>query len=711
MNGTGPFELATYNVGQNAVLKASANYWGTPVHLDEVEFIDLGDDAGAAIAAMASKQVDGLYEVDFSQLDAVKALPDVVIYQVTTAQTAVVRGKYDQKPFNDVRVRQALKLAIDQQKVIDIVFRGRASVGEHHHVAPVHPEYAKLPMVTQDIAKAKQLVAEAGYPDGLPLEIACKGDPAWELASVQVMVEMWKAAGINVKINLMPSASFWAVWEKVPFGYTAWTHRPLGVMVLGLAYRTGVPWNEFELFEPRIRQAADTGRGNSRSRQAPRGHGQAGTDPAAGWPDRAAALAHRADWFRPEGEGIPHAPDAVSSSLTNWLWRRPDEPAAMARQIIRRFGWMLATMLAASLLLFLLFELLPGDVALAELGPYSTPEQRHLWLVANGYDQPIVMRYLDWLGHFIIGQWGQSRIFLAPVARIVWLRLENTAILGFWFFVCLIPLSLGMGVLGGHAGRIVARPRSLRDLHSHHLDPAIRQHGAGLGGLRLQPALAARHQYDAGRFLLPATRHAGAGAGALRLRLHRAHHPCGDGRGHEHAVYPRGDPARPAVSPRHFTSCTAQCADRAIHPAHAARELADRRGDRRRVFLRLQGIWLADPRGFAGQGSLSSGSLHDDRRRDGDDHADHFRSWLPGAQSQDARGVSDVIEIAAAVPAAHSPRRASRWVRQIGRSKVALFGLCHRRVLDLRGHRRAVDRALPAEPDDHADGSHLAHSH
>jgi peptide/nickel transport system substrate-binding protein len=250
MNGTGPFELAAYNVGQSAVLKASPKSWGPPVHLDEVEFIDLGDDAGASIAAMASKQVDGLYEVDISQLDTIEALPDVTMYQVTTAQTAVVRGKYDQKPFNDVRIRQALKLAVDQQKVIDIVFRGKASVAEHHHVAPVHPEYAKLPMVTQDVAKAKQLVVEAGYPNGLALEIACKGDPAWELASVQVMVEMWKAAGINVKINLMPSASFWAVWDKVPFGYTGWTHRPLGVMVLGLAYRSGVPWNESSYSNP-----------------------------------------------------------------------------------------------------------------------------------------------------------------------------------------------------------------------------------------------------------------------------------------------------------------------------------------------------------------------------------------------------------------------------------------------------------------------------
>jgi len=71
---------------------------------------------------------------------------------------------------------------------------------------------------------------------------------------VQVMVEMWKAAGIDVKINLMPSASFWAVWEKVPFGYTAWTHRPLGVMVLSLAYRTGVPWNESSYSNPEFDQ-------------------------------------------------------------------------------------------------------------------------------------------------------------------------------------------------------------------------------------------------------------------------------------------------------------------------------------------------------------------------------------------------------------------------------------------------------------------------
>ena len=63
---------------------------------------------------------------------------------------------------------------------------------------------------------------------------------------MQAMAQMWKQAGINVKLKVLPSAQYWEIWDKEthPFAFTTWTHRPLGVMVLGLAYRTGVPWNE-----------------------------------------------------------------------------------------------------------------------------------------------------------------------------------------------------------------------------------------------------------------------------------------------------------------------------------------------------------------------------------------------------------------------------------------------------------------------------------
>ena len=250
INGTGPFQLVTYQAGQRAVLNARKGYWGKPANIDTLEFIDLGNDTAAPVAALASKQVDGLYEVDFAQLDAVKALPHVQLYPITTAQTGLARGKYNEKPFDDVRVRQALKLAVDQQKVIDVVFRGTGGVGEHHHVAPVHPEYAKLPMVKPDPAKAKQLLKDAGYPDGVDVEVICKNQPAWEEAVTTVMAEMWKAVGFRVKINVMPANSYWPVWTKAQFSFTSWAHRPLGVMTYSLAYRTGVPWNESSYSNP-----------------------------------------------------------------------------------------------------------------------------------------------------------------------------------------------------------------------------------------------------------------------------------------------------------------------------------------------------------------------------------------------------------------------------------------------------------------------------
>jgi peptide/nickel transport system substrate-binding protein len=64
------------------------------------------------------------------------------------------------------------------------------------------------------------------------------------------MVEQWKEAGIRTKINVMPSTQYWEVWTKVPFGFTTWAHRPLGVMTYSLAYRTGGSWNESDFSNP-----------------------------------------------------------------------------------------------------------------------------------------------------------------------------------------------------------------------------------------------------------------------------------------------------------------------------------------------------------------------------------------------------------------------------------------------------------------------------
>jgi peptide/nickel transport system substrate-binding protein len=248
-NGTGAFTLVESEVGRRQVLKARKDYWGGGPNLDEIQFIDLGDDPAAAVSALASKQVDGLYAADITQLDALQKLSHTQMYQVPTAYTATARVQ-PVKPFDDKRVRQALRYAIDANTILQIAHKGLGQPGEHHHVSPVHPEYAKLPPFQRDVVKAKKLLAEAGYPGGIDTEIVCRPQPGWELLAVQAMVEQWKEAGIRVKINVIPSTQFWEVWTKVPFGFTTWAHRPLGVMSLALAYRTGVPWNESKYSNP-----------------------------------------------------------------------------------------------------------------------------------------------------------------------------------------------------------------------------------------------------------------------------------------------------------------------------------------------------------------------------------------------------------------------------------------------------------------------------
>ena len=250
--GTGPYALAEFKVGEIVVLKKrNAPYWGGEVFLDEIRFMDLGEDAGAYLAAIASKQVDGIYTLGLTTLEAAKNIPGINIVSIATAQTGVIRMKVTEKPFTDIRVRKAVQKCCDSERQLKIAHQGLGIVAEHMHVASIHPEYFKLPEFKQDIAGAKKLLAEAGYADGL--DITCNVgnvQGVWEQNSVALLKEDCAKAGINLKINVMPSAQYWDVWTKAPMSLTSWTHRPLGVMVLALAYRSGVPWNESSYNNP-----------------------------------------------------------------------------------------------------------------------------------------------------------------------------------------------------------------------------------------------------------------------------------------------------------------------------------------------------------------------------------------------------------------------------------------------------------------------------
>ncbi|MDH3317189.1 MAG: ABC transporter permease [Gammaproteobacteria bacterium] len=117
--------------------------------------------------------------------------------------------------------------------------------------------------------------------------------------------------------------------------------------------------------------------------------------------------------------------------------------------ILKRIGFMLITMVVVSVLLFILLEIDIEGVAIMVLGPYSSEEQRNIWLQQNGYLDPLYQRYFRWLGNFVTGDFGESIRFKTPVSEILWPRLWNTAILGFWVFAVMIPVSLILGILSG----------------------------------------------------------------------------------------------------------------------------------------------------------------------------------------------------------------------------------------------------------------------
>jgi peptide/nickel transport system substrate-binding protein len=256
--GTGPFTIQEWLEGERVVLKRRDGYWQTGAdgqalpYLDEVIFIDLGDEVAPHVTAFQAGRIDHIDFGDLVDIDGYRALkdfPGAVIQQVTTASTRVLRMRVDRQPYDDNRVRLALKLCQDREKILSLTYFGEGVVANDAHVAPSHPEYYDLPPLPFDTARAKALLAEAGYPDGIDLKLTVASGYPEQVAYAEVLQQDAAAAGFRIQIEPVPTSVYWDQWTEVDLGITWWGHRPLGTMCLRLAYTaeadgTPVPWNE-----------------------------------------------------------------------------------------------------------------------------------------------------------------------------------------------------------------------------------------------------------------------------------------------------------------------------------------------------------------------------------------------------------------------------------------------------------------------------------
>ncbi len=257
--GTGPMLLEEFRVGERVravsrVANGDEGYWqmgedGMPLpYLDAIEWIDLGDDQTAAVAAIQSGQVHNIYDPTVDSFLALRNSDKVIVRPIGTSQARVLRMRVDQEPWSDERVRNAVKMVQDREKILDQAFFTEGLIGHDVHVAPVHPEFAPMDTPPYDPDGAKALLAEAGQED---LSFSISVGTGWTdvVAYAETLQEDARAAGINITLDTMPNTAYWDLWTETAVGITPWTHRPLAVMVLPLAYVADadgnpVPWNE-----------------------------------------------------------------------------------------------------------------------------------------------------------------------------------------------------------------------------------------------------------------------------------------------------------------------------------------------------------------------------------------------------------------------------------------------------------------------------------
>jgi len=257
-HGTGPYTLETYKEAEIAVLKARKDYWqkgadGKPLpYLDGMTFIEIGTETAPQLAALKSGEVDMIDLADAGSPDIMLAArkdPNLVVQPVTTSQVRVLRMRTDVDPWKDNRVRQAIKLCQRRDKILNLAYFNEGMEGQDFHVYPGHPEYCPQPTPEYNPAKAKALLKEAGYPDGLKVELNAGADWSDVMRLAEILKEDAKPAGLDIDIKAMPVSQYWEKWTEVGLGITPWTHRALGTMVLNLAYGVDakgqpVSWNE-----------------------------------------------------------------------------------------------------------------------------------------------------------------------------------------------------------------------------------------------------------------------------------------------------------------------------------------------------------------------------------------------------------------------------------------------------------------------------------
>jgi len=223
--GTGPFKAQSFTPGQQSTFVRNPNYWqrGLP-YVDTLVISDYADE---------TSQINGLIS---GQLDVIDSLSADSIAAVTNGGGKIVvseGGSYtpftmrlDQSPFNDIRVRQALRLVVDRKQMIKLVFGNYGQIGNDLFGLYDSAYDHALPQRTQDIEQAKSLLKKAGH-EKLNLTLVTADIAAGSIKAAEVFAQQASAAGVTVTLQQVPVSTIYGPnYLKWTFAQDTWTYYP-----------------------------------------------------------------------------------------------------------------------------------------------------------------------------------------------------------------------------------------------------------------------------------------------------------------------------------------------------------------------------------------------------------------------------------------------------------------------------------------------------
>ncbi len=249
--GTGPFSFDKFVPGSRSRFLRYADYWDGPAFVDSLAIIDFTDDAAKVNALLAG------------QVQTVDNLPAYLANTIDEqgANTLVSESggwvpftmRVDQKPFADVRVRQAMRLLVDRQQMIDQALSGFGRLGNDLY-GPFDPDYLgnELPQRRQDVDQARALLKAAGY-DGLQVDLTTStAVGTGGVESANLFVQQAALAGVQVRVNKVDSSVFYgSQYLSWLFAQDFWSTRLYLSQAIACALPTS-PYNETHFSDPRF---------------------------------------------------------------------------------------------------------------------------------------------------------------------------------------------------------------------------------------------------------------------------------------------------------------------------------------------------------------------------------------------------------------------------------------------------------------------------